>query len=95
MNRIQLLERVSKQTGVPFKQCEAHLKATLDEIKGVLSKRGKVDVRGLGVFKTVKRAKRTVTMKVDGGLGTTLQVPAHHAPKFRASKALKDAINKR
>ena len=59
--------------------------------KSELSKKGeKVQLVGFGTFETVKRAKRKGQ---NPQTKEKITIPASNAPKFKAGKALKEAVN--
>ena len=62
-----------------------------NSVANALKKGEKVQLVGFGSFGTVKRAARTGR---NPQTGATVQIPASVAPKFKAGKALKDAVNK-
>ena len=51
-----------------------------------------VQLVGFGTFETSKRAARTGK---NPQTGAALKIPAATVPKFKAGKALKDAVNKK
>ncbi|MEK9185170.1 MAG: HU family DNA-binding protein, partial [Patescibacteria group bacterium] len=54
-----------------------------------LKKGDEVSIAGLGIFSTKQRAARTAR---NPRTGASVQVAAMRVPKFRAAKALKDAV---
>ncbi len=63
--------------------------AVFDTITNTLKKGEEVAVSGFGAFKVTKRAAR---MGVNPKTGEKIQIAAKTAPKFRAAKALKEAV---
>jgi DNA-binding protein HU-beta len=61
----------------------------INTIVGSLKKGEEVSIAGLGIFSVKTRAARQAR---NPRTGETLQVPAMKVPKFRAAKALKDAV---
>ena len=61
-----------------------------DEIAARLAEGGRVELRGFGTFSTKLRQARTGR---NPRTGEALDIKAARLPKFRAGKALKDAIN--
>ena len=55
-----------------------------------MKNKGKVQLVGFGTFETTERAARTGR---NPQTGETIEIKASTAPKFKAGKALKDAIN--
>jgi DNA-binding protein HU-beta len=61
----------------------------IDSIISTLKKGEDVSIAGLGIFTVKERAARTAR---NPRTGETVQVPAMSVPKFKAAKALKDAV---
>ena len=92
MNKTELVEAIAKQTGLSKKDSEASVKAFVEVVTKELKKKGKVQLVGFGTFETAKRAARTGK---NPQTGAALKIPAATVPKFKAGKALKDAVNKK
>jgi len=71
------------------KDAAAVVDAIFDTITKAMAKGDEVAIAGFGVFKTVKRAAR---MGVNPKTGEKIQIAASIKPKFRAAKALKEAV---
>jgi DNA-binding protein HU-beta len=71
------------------KDAAAVVDAIFDTITKALAKGDEVAIAGFGVFKTAKRAAR---MGVNPKTGEKIQIAASIKPKFRAAKALKEAV---
>ena len=67
------------------------IEATLNCVTSELSSGGEVRLLGFGNFVV---ADRKATTARNPRTGETVQVPASKAPKFKAGKALKEAVNK-
>jgi DNA-binding protein HU-beta len=61
----------------------------ITSIVKTLKKGDEVSIAGLGIFSTKTRAARTAR---NPRTGESVSVPAMKVPKFRAAKALKDAV---
>lgn len=70
-------------------QAEQVVDTVIDSIVGSLKKGEEVSIAGLGIFSVKARAARTAR---NPRTGEAVQVPAMKVPKFRAAKALKDAV---
>lgn len=93
MNKSELVEAMAKQTGMSKKDTEAGLNAFCDVVKKELSsKKGdkKVQLVGFGTFEVSQRKARTGRNPLTG---ETIKIKASKSPKFKAGKALKDAVN--
>lgn len=90
MKKSELSEAVMKAVGLETKkQAEATVDAVFDTITKAMVKGDSVNVAGFGVFRVSKRAAR---MGINPKTGEKIHIPAKTAPKFRASKALKEAV---
>ena len=90
MNKTELVAAMADQTGLTKKDVEAVLKAFTDVVSGELKKGGKVQLVGFGTFEVSERAAREGR---NPQTGKTMQIAACKAPKFKAGKQLKDALN--
>ncbi len=90
MNKTELVDAVAKETGLSKKDSEKAVKAFTDAVSKELKKKGKVQLVGFGTFETAKRAARTGK---NPQTGAAIKIPAATVPKFKAGKALKDAVN--
>ena len=89
MNKQALAEWVHVKLGGTKVQAEEVVDAVLESIIGSLRKGEEVSIAGLGIFSVKTRAARQAR---NPRTGETLQVPAMKVPKFRAAKALKEAV---
>ena len=65
------------------------LENVLETLKDVLVAGGDISLQGFGSFSVANVKERTGTVP---GTNKTYTKPAHKAPKFKFSKALKDAV---
>ncbi len=90
MNKPDLIEAVMQATGIEVKkQATAAVDGVFDTITKALSRGEEVAVSGFGTFKVAKRAAR---QGVNPKTGEKIQIAASVKPKFRAAKALKEAV---
>lgn len=92
MNKTELVAAMAKEAGLSKKDAEKALGAFVDAVSKELKKKGKVQLIGFGTFETGKRAARTGR---NPQTGKDIKIPAAVVPKFKAGKALKDAVNKK
>ena len=92
MNKTELVEAIAKETGLTKAASEKAVKAFVDVVTKELKKKGKVQLVGFGTFEVAKRAARQGR---NPQTGATMKIAASVAPKFKAGKALKDAVNKK
>lgn len=90
MNKTELVAAVAERAEISKKDSEKALKAFVDVVTEQLKADGKVQLVGFGTFEVSKRAAREGR---NPQTGKTMKIAACKAPKFKAGKALKDAIN--
>ena len=90
MNKTELIAAVAEKAEISKKDSEKALKAFIDVVTEQLKAGDKVQVVGFGTFEVSERAAREGR---NPQTGETLKIEACKAPKFKAGKALKDAIN--
>lgn len=89
MNKAAIVDVIHEKIGVTKADAERAVDTVIDLITSTLKKGEDVSIAGLGIFSPKKRAARTAR---NPRTGATVQVPAMTVPKFRAAKALKDAV---
>ena len=89
MNQSELVIKTAQVSGVSKKDVEHVLKTAGDVIAAALVEEGEAVLPGLGKFVTQQKDARDAR---NPATGATIHVPAHKAVKFRAAKALKDAV---
>ena len=92
MNKTELVAAIAEDAGLSKKDAEKALKAFTDAVTAELKKKGKVQLVGFGTFEVAKRAARQGR---NPQTCATMKIAASVAPKFKAGKALKDAVNKK
>ena len=90
MNKTELIAAIAERAEISKKDSEKALKAFIDVVTAELKKDEKVQLVGFGTFEVSKRAAREGR---NPQTGKTMKIEACKAPKFKAGKALKDAIN--
>ena len=90
MNRQELVAAMAGNAGITKKDADAALKAIIDCVGDALKKDDKVQIVGFGTFEVAKRAAREGK---NPQTGEKIKIKASKAPKFKAGKALKDALN--
>ena len=91
MNKTELIAAAAEQTGMTKKDTEKVLNAAFDAIATALSKGEKVQVSGCGIFEVKEREAR---MGRNPRTGEAMEIAASRTPTFKASKTLKDAMDK-
>lgn len=89
MNKAALVEKVNALLGTTKVQAENVVDNIFDSITASLAKGDEVSIAGFGIFSAKQRAARSAR---NPRTGEMVQVAAMRVPKFRAAKALKDAV---
>jgi len=89
MNKAELIDHVAANADLSKAAAGAAVEAVLSGVTGALSNGGSVSLVGFGTFSVAARAARTAR---NPRTGEAIQVAASKAPKFKAGKALKDAV---
>jgi nucleoid DNA-binding protein len=89
MNKQALVEYIHGKIGGTKVQAEEIMEGIIEEVIKTLKKGEEVSIAGLGIFSVKPRAAR---MARNPKTGEQVKVAATRVPKFRAAKALKDAV---
>jgi len=90
MNKAELIESIAKTADVSKAAATRALDGTIKAISIALKKGDVVTLVGFGSFYV---GKRTARIGRNPRTGAAIKIKAAKVPKFRAGKALKDAIN--
>ena len=90
MNKTELIAVVAEKAELSKKDAEKAIKAFTDAVSEELVKGGKIQLVGFGTFEVAERAAREGRNPLTK---ETIKIAASNAPKFKAGKALKDAVN--
>ncbi len=90
MNKTEIIDHISGSADISKAAAGRALDATVAAIKTAMKKGGMVTLVGFGTFYVGKRAARAGRNPRTGAL---IRIKAAKVPKFRAGKALKDAVN--
>ncbi len=90
MNKTELIAAIAEKTELSKKDAEKAVKAFTDVVVEELKKGEKIQLVGFGTFEVSERAARTGR---NPQTGAEMNIPASKAPKFKAGKAFKDALN--
>lgn len=90
MNKNDLIAAVADNTGLSKADATKAVDGILESVTGALKSGGEVRLVGFGTFSVANRAASTGR---NPRTGESIQIPASKQPKFKAGKALKDAVN--
>lgn len=90
MNKNELVAAVAEAADLSKRDAGNAVDATLAAIEGSMAKGEEVRLVGFGTFLVAKRA---ASKGRNPQTGAEIDIPASNQPKFKAGKALKDAVN--
>ena len=90
MNKSELIDQIAKQADISKAAAGRALDATVGAVTTAMKKGGMVTLVGFGTFYVGKRSARSGR---NPRTGATIKIRAAKVPKFRAGKALRDAVN--
>ena len=90
MNKTELIDHIAKSADVSKAAAGRALDSVVVAVKTTLKKGGTVTLGGVGTFSVGKRAARVGR---NPRTGATIKIKSAKVPKFKAGKALKDAVN--
>ena len=90
MNKTELVAAMAEKAELSKKDAESALKAFVDVVRYELKKGEKVQLVGFGSFEVAERAARE---GINPLTKQPMSIPASKAPKFKAGRGLKDAVN--
>ena len=90
MNKSELVDSIADNAELSKSDAAKALDAAVEVIKGALKDGGSVGIVGFGTFSVGHRSARTGR---NPQTGAEIQIKASNVPKFKAGKALKDAVN--
>lgn len=89
MTKDQLVEAIAEKTGTSKAVAGEMVNAFIETVTATLSKGDSVTLTGFGSFLVSHRAARKGR---NPQTGAELQIPEMDVPRFKAGKALKDAV---
>ena len=90
MNKTELIEHIAKTADISKAAATRALDAFIGAVETTLKNDGSVTLVGFGAFSVGARAARTGR---NPRTGEEIKIKSAKVPKFRAGKALKDAVN--
>lgn len=91
MNKTELVAAVAKAAELKKVDAEKAINAFAAVVEGAMKAGDKVQMIGFGTFESKARPERVAR---NPKTGAEIKVPASKAPVFKASKVLKDELNK-
>ena len=91
MTKADVVNEISKKTGLEKATALAAVEAFMEVVKDSLSSNENVYLRGFGSFIVKKRAEKTAR---NISKNTTIIIPAHYIPAFKPSKVFTSQVKK-
>ena len=91
MNKNDLIANVASNTGLSKADSTKAVDGVIEAIIDSLKTKTEIRLVGFGTFSVSRRAATTGR---NPRTGEAIQIPASNQPKFKAGKALKEAVNK-
>ncbi|MCF6185746.1 MAG: integration host factor subunit beta [Bacteroidales bacterium] len=92
MTKADLVNEISKQTGVEKVAVKKTVEAFMENIKESLEKNENVYLRGFGSFIVKKRAEKTAR---NISKNTTIIIPEHFIPSFKPAKTFINNVKRK
>ncbi len=92
MTKADLVNEISKKTGIEKVLVKEVIEAFMDSVKQALVNKNNVYLRGFGSFIIKKRAKKTAR---NISKNTTIIIPEHYIPAFKPSKAFLSEVKEK
>lgn len=90
MKKKEMIAAIAEKSGLKKAEAEKALDAFAEAVADALRAGDKVQLLGFGTFEVSERAEREGRNPRNG---ETMVIPSAKNPKFKAGKALKDAVN--
>ena len=90
MNKAEFVTALAEKTGMKKTEAEKAMKGFMDVVAETLKNGEKISLVGFGTFEVAEREAREGR---NPKTGKTMTIPASKAPKFKAGRALKEAVN--
>ena len=89
MNKTEFIEAVAKEADATKAAAGQVVNAVIAVVEKSLKKGNAIQITGFGTFDVIKRAARKGR---NPATGKEIKIAASKAPRFKAGKALKDAV---
>jgi DNA-binding protein HU-beta len=89
MNKADLVTRIAKDAEITKRQAGKALDALVGSVQEALSKDDSITLAGFGTFSVMSRSARKGR---NPQTGREILIPASRTPKFKAGKALREAV---
>ncbi len=91
MTKADIINQISKETGIEKVAVQKTVEAFMESVKDSLSNGDNVYLRGFGSFIVKRRAEKTAR---NISKNTSIVIPAHNIPAFKPSKTFVSQVKK-
>jgi DNA-binding protein HU-beta len=91
MRKIDLINEISKKTGIEKLKVEAAVEAFMSSVKEHIFNKENVSLHGFGSFVIKKRAPKIAR---NISKNTAIELPAHYIPAFKPSRKFSGKVKK-
>ena len=91
MTKADIVNEISEKTGIEKMAVQATVEAFMKTIRNSMVEGKNVYLRGLGTFVVKKRAEK---IGRNISKNTTVVIPAHYIPAFKAAKTFSDRVKR-
>ena len=92
MNKTEFIAALAEKTGMKKTEAEKAVKGFTELVAETLRNGEKVSLVGFGTFEVLEREAREGR---NPRTGKNMTIPASKAPKFKAGRGLKEAVNEK
>lgn len=89
MTKADIINEISKNTGIEKITVQRTVEALMDSVKNSLGRGNNVYLRGFGSFVVKKRAQKTAR---NISKNTTIVIPEHFIPSFKPAKSFVEKV---
>ncbi|HHJ11045.1 MAG TPA: integration host factor subunit beta [Bacteroidetes bacterium] len=89
MTKADIVNEISKKTGIEKVTVQKTVEAFMESVKGSLANNNNVYLRGFGSFIVKKRAQKTAR---NISKNTTIIIPEHFIPAFKPAKTFVNKV---
>ena len=91
MTKAEIVSLISKRTGVKTNEVMTIVESFMSTIQENMAKGENIYLRGFGTFAVKKRAEKVARNITKN---TSITIPEHYTPTFKAASSFKDKIKK-
>ncbi|EOS60369.1 hypothetical protein C815_01425 [Firmicutes bacterium M10-2] len=91
LTKKDLVDKMAQELNVSKKDATRYVQNVFDQMAETLAEEGTVDIKGFGKFTISERAARK---GINPATKEQIDIAASKSIKFKASKGLKDSVNK-